>query len=57
MAEKVKDPVCGMEIDRDDAVGPVEHRGKMFYFCGQKCKEKFESEPVKYMKKIRINPR
>ena len=54
MAERIKDPVCGMEIEKDAAVGPVEHRGKIFYFCRQRCKQKFENEPSKYTKKIRI---
>jgi len=44
MAERVKDPVCGMETEKDAAVEPVEHRGKIFYFYRQKCKEKFENE-------------
>lgn len=49
MAEKVKDPVCGMEVEKGIAQGPVEHMGKTFYFCSQDCREKFESEPMKYM--------
>lgn len=49
MSERVKDPVCGMEIEKDTAKGPAEHMGKTFYFCSPGCKEKFESEPMKYM--------
>ncbi len=51
MAERVKDPVCGMVIEKDTANGPVEHMGKTFYFCSPGCKEKFEAEPMKYMEK------
>ena len=54
MAEKIKDPVCGMEIEKDAAVGPVEHRGKIFYFCRQRCKQKFENDPAKYTKRTRV---
>ena len=49
MAERVQDPVCGMEIEKETAEGPAEHMGKTFYFCSTGCKEKFEKEPMKYM--------
>lgn len=49
MSERIKDLVCGMEIEKDTAEGPVEHMGKKFYFCGAGCKEKFEKEPMRYM--------
>ena len=51
MDARVKDPVCGMEIEKGAAKGPVEHMGKAFYFCSEGCKEKFEKEPMKYMPK------
>jgi len=50
MAEKVKDPVCGMEIDKDQAVGTYEYKGKTYYFCGPGCIREFEKEPEKYLK-------
>jgi P-type Cu+ transporter len=43
------DPVCGMTIDREKAVGPVRHEGREVYFCSQSCREKFESEPERYV--------
>lgn len=46
--DKVKDPVCGMTIQRDHAAGTSEHQGKAFYFCSTGCKAKFDSEPAKY---------
>lgn len=51
MAEKVKDLVCGMEIDKEKARGSVNHMGKTFYFCSGSCQKKFEKEPMKYMEK------
>lgn len=45
---KVKDPVCGMMIEPDDAVASVEHEGKTYYFCSQDCKEAFEEDPESY---------
>lgn len=50
MAEKVKDPVCGMEIDKDKAVGKSEYKGQTYYFCAMGCKKQFEKEPEKYVK-------
>ncbi|HEM62011.1 MAG TPA: heavy metal translocating P-type ATPase [Chloroflexi bacterium] len=42
MAEKVRDPVCGMQIDKSKAV-TLEHDGKTYYFCSHKCKNAFQS--------------
>lgn len=50
MAEKVKDPVCGMTIDKDEAVATTQYKGQIFYFCALGCKKQFEKEPEKYVK-------
>ena len=42
MPDKVKDPICGMEIDKSDAV-TLEQDGKTHYFCSDKCKREFQS--------------
>jgi len=47
-AEKVKDPVCGMEIDSQHAAAKTEYEGKIYYFCSPGCKTTFEREPTKY---------
>lgn len=52
MSEKAKDPVCGMEIDKVKAKGPVNHMGKTVYFCSESCQKKFEKETAKYAGKI-----
>jgi Cu+-exporting ATPase len=44
-----KDPVCGMKIDKKTARFTSEHAGKMFFFCSQACKAKFDANPMKYM--------
>ena len=51
MGERVKDPVCGMGIEKDNAEGAIEHMGKTFYFCSAGCREKFENQPKKYIEK------
>jgi Cu+-exporting ATPase len=49
MAEQVKDPVCGMTIDEDQAAATVEYQGQLYYFCAPGCKTAFEQEPEKYV--------
>lgn len=48
MTEKVKDPVCGMEIDKNKAVGKSEYKAQIYYFCSMGCKKQFERDPQKY---------
>ncbi len=47
----VKDPVCGMDVDAATAAGRTEHEGQTYYFCGSKCKEKFDRNPEQYFGK------
>ncbi len=42
---KTQDPVCGMEIDSDDAFATREHMGHTFYFCSPTCVERFDADP------------
>src|SRR5688572_5173003 len=48
MAEVV-DPVCGMTIDTQDAVGHLEHRGNTYYFCAESCLERFRADPESFL--------
>jgi Cu+-exporting ATPase len=44
------DPVCGMKVDpQAPRGGTLEHEGQTFSFCNPKCREKFRSEPQKYL--------
>ena len=47
----VKDPVCGMMIDEKTAAGRSEHDGTTYYFCAAICKQKFDQNPARYLKK------
>ena len=51
MAEIMKDPVCGMEIGPETAVGASEYKGQTYYFCSPNCKESFDKDPKKYVAK------
>lgn len=46
-----KDPVCSMEVDEKKAKATATYRGKTYYFCAKACKERFEREPEKFVKK------
>ena len=51
MANTVKDPVCGMDIDLKTAAGKSEYQGQTYYFCSPGCKKSFDREPEKYVGK------
>jgi len=42
------DPVCGMNVT-DQSFHRSEHMGRTFFFCGPKCKTKFDAAPMQYM--------
>lgn len=45
-----RDPVCGMTVDPARAKATHEHGGKTYYFCCLGCKDKFSSDPAKFLK-------
>ena len=48
MADKVKDPVCGMEISPESAVAHEEHDDITFYFCSDGCHQAFLNDPHRF---------
>ena len=44
----VRDPVCVMWIEPDDAADIVLYKEKIFYFCAPAFKKVFEKEPEKF---------
>ncbi len=44
-----KDPVCGMEVDRERPAGKLEHQGTTYYFCSRHCLERFRADPRRYL--------
>lgn len=49
LSQKVKDPVCGMEIDRDHSYAMVKKGERQIYFCSQNCQNKFNEKPDKFL--------
>ena len=50
MANTVKDPVCGMDIDPANAAGKSEYKGETYYFCSPGCKKSFDKDPEKHLR-------
>ena len=42
------DPVCGMKVDSESRHS-AEHAGDRYYFCSQRCMDKFQADPAKYL--------
>ena len=45
----VVDPVCGMTISPDDAAGHVDHQGRAYSFCSQRCVDKLRATPEAFL--------
>jgi YHS domain-containing protein len=43
------DPVCGMEVEVQDAEWKSEYNGQTYYFCAPGCKRSFDADPEKYL--------
>jgi Cu+-exporting ATPase len=50
------DPVCGMTVNRDTAKHRFSYHGHDYYFCGARCRERFEAEPEKYLQPKKPEP-
>ncbi len=48
---RVRDEVCGMTIDADDAAGMVKLDGRTWYFCSEHCRRLFEESRDAYVQK------
>ena len=46
---KPKDPVCGMQVDPESAVGRSEYKGKQYFFCSSGCKQRFDADPAEFI--------
>jgi Ala-tRNA(Pro) deacylase len=46
---RVTDPVCGSEIEEQNAWGRSDQKGQTYYFCSQRCKMEFDDNPQAYI--------
>lgn len=47
----VKDPVCGMMVDKSSPPARTTYKDKEYFFCSNLCKIAFDMEPEKYINK------
>jgi YHS domain-containing protein len=45
------DPVCGMQVQTANAPAHASHNRQTFWFCSDRCKERFEANPERYATK------
>lgn len=43
------DPVCGMQVDISTAKHTFSQAGSTYYFCSKSCREKFASDPERFI--------
>jgi Cu2+-exporting ATPase len=48
------DPVCGMEVQPEEAYTKVEHEGYVIYFCSEKCEKEFKKNQKESISKIKM---
>jgi YHS domain-containing protein len=48
---KMKDPVCGMDVQEVPQAIQMTYRGKTYYFCSPGCKRSFQQNPERYVSK------
>lgn len=46
------DPVCSMQVNTESNARSVDHAGERYYFCSQRCLEKFQANPAEYLKPV-----
>ena len=39
------DPICGMQLEVEQAAAQTEYQGRTYYFCTEACKKQFEADP------------
>ena len=46
---QVRDEVCGMQFEAAAAAATTRLDGRTYYFCGARCRQKFEEHPGWYV--------
>jgi P-type Cu+ transporter len=44
-----QDPVCGMQVNEEQAAGKSEYQGRTYYFCSTRCQQQFDQNPERYV--------
>jgi Cu+-exporting ATPase len=46
--ELVRDPVCGVQLEKDAAKTQTMYAGETYYFCSQECRDTFAKHAENY---------
>lgn len=57
MPNVVRDPVCGMEINPENAEERSAFEGEIFYFCSDQCRNRFDEDPGRFVKRADLGGR
>jgi P-type Cu+ transporter len=49
MTSTTIDPVCGMNVEPEEAAAQSEYQGQTYYFCCKDCKRMFDEDPTNYV--------
>lgn len=55
--QKISDPVCKMNVDKNKTKYSSEYKDKKYYFCSEDCMKNFNEEPKKYITQENIPAR
>lgn len=55
-ANTVRDPVCGMQVDPATTPHHALHDGSDYHFCSARCRERFVTEPMKFLSPAPAEP-
>ncbi|MDX2149932.1 MAG: YHS domain-containing protein [Bryobacteraceae bacterium] len=50
----VRDPVCGMEFEAEEAQATADYEGQTYYFCCPECREQFLKKPTLYLQRTMV---
>jgi Cu+-exporting ATPase len=48
--EKIKDCVCGAELEQGKSAASFDHQGKTYEFCSEECRDSFAENPNDFIK-------
>ena len=49
------DPICGMQVRKADAPARTEHSGHTYWFCSDRCADRFRSDPDRHANGSPVN--
>ena len=55
MPNVMRDPVCGMELNEENAEERSEYQGEVFYFCSDACRNKFDEDPARFIERVDLS--